>query len=84
MTTDKILQTVLFPDLFDKRLAATFDRQHASSNGGPVLLKAAERLSGLVAGLACCLVDRREPGKVRLTLAELIGQRIFGIAWGPS
>ena len=82
MTTHTIPQTVLFPDLFDKPLVATFDRQHASSDGGAVLLKAAERLYGLVAGFARCLVDRREPGKIRHTLAELLGQRIFGIACG--
>ena len=82
MTINTIPQTVLFPDLFDKPLVATFDRQHASSDGGAVLLKAAERLYGLVAGFARCLVDRREPGKIRHTLAELLGQRIFGIACG--
>ena len=31
---------------------------------------------------ARCLVDRREPGKIRHTLAALLGQRIFGIACG--
>ena len=62
MTTNTIPQTVLFPDLFDKPLVATFDRRHASSDGGAVLLKAAERVYGLVAGFARCLVDRREPG----------------------
>ena len=72
----------LFPDLFDKPLVATFDRQHASSDGGAVLLKAAERVYGLVAGFARCLVGRREPGKIRHTLAALLGQRIFGIACG--
>ena len=82
MTISTIPQTVLFPDLFDKPLVATFDRRHASSDGGAVLLKAAERVYGLVAGFARCLVDRREPGKVRHTLAELLGQRIFGIACG--
>ena len=35
-----------------------------------------------MAGFARCLVDRREPGKIRHTLAELLGQRIFGIACG--
>ena len=82
MTPDKISQTVLFPDLFDKPLVATFDRRHASSDGGAVLLKAAERMYGLVAGLARCLVDRREPGRVRHTLAEVLGQRVSGIACG--
>ena len=82
VTPQTIPQTVLFPDLFDKPLVATFDRQHASSDGGAVLLKAAERVYGLVAGFARCLVDRRELGKIRHTLTELLGQRIFGIACG--
>ena len=76
MTPQTIPQTVLFPDLFDKPLVATFDRQHASSDGGAVLLKAAERVYGLLAGFARCLVDRRELGKIRHTLTELLGQRI--------
>ena len=79
---DTIPQTVLFPDLFPKPLVATFDQQHASSDGGAVLLKAAERQYGLIEGFAECLVDDRQPGKVRHTLADLLGQRIFGIACG--
>ena len=49
---DTVSQTVLFPDLFDKPLVATFDQQHASSDGGAVLLKAAERQYGLIDGFA--------------------------------
>ena len=82
MTPDKISQTVLFPDLFDKPLVATFDREHASSDGGAVLVKAAEKVYGLIKAFARCLADRRAPGKIRHTLADLIGQRIFGIACG--
>ena len=48
MTLHTIPQTVLFPDLFDKPLVATFNQEHASSDGGAVLLKAAERVYGLV------------------------------------
>ena len=82
MAADKISQTVLFPDLFDKPLVATFNREQASSDGGAVLLKAAERVYGLVKAFARCLADKRAPAKIRHTLAELIGQRIFGIACG--
>ena len=82
MTTDTIAQTVLFQNLFDKPLLTRFDQPHTSSDGGAVLLKAAEKVYGLVAGFVRCLVDRREPGKVRHTLADLLGQRIFGIACG--
>jgi hypothetical protein len=79
---DTIPQTVLFPDLFNKPLVATFDQPHASSDGGAILLKAAERGYGVIDGFARCLVDDRAPGKVRHTLRDLLAQRIFGLACG--
>ena len=82
MTPDTLSQTVLFPKLFHKPLVATFDREHASSDGGAVLLKAAERVYGLVKTFARCLADRRAPEKIRHTLADLVGQRVFAVACG--
>jgi hypothetical protein len=79
---DTIPQTVLFPDLFNKPLVATFDQPHASSDGGAILLKAAEARYGLIDGFARCLVEDRQPGKVRHTLEDLLAQRIFGLACG--
>ena len=80
--TESTTQSVLFPDLFRKTLVAKFDQQHASSDGGAVILKAADRRLGLIDGLATCLDDRRDPGKVVHSLRELLAQRIFGIACG--
>ena len=82
MTPETIPQTVLFPDLFNKPLFAQFHQEQASSDGGAILLKAAERTYGLVKALAGCLFDTRAPDKIRHTLADLFGQRIFGIACG--
>ena len=82
MNTATIPQTVLFPDLVDRPLIATFDQPHASSDGGAVLLAAAERRYGLIDGFARCLVDDRQPGKIRHTLRDLLAQRIFGLACG--
>jgi Transposase DDE domain group 1 len=73
---------LLFPDLFDRPLTATFDVPNASSDGGAVLLKAADRRLGLIPRLAAALVDERQPGKVRHALADLLGQRIYGLALG--
>ena len=36
----------------------------------------------LVKGFARCLVDKRAPERIRHTLEDLIGQRVFGIACG--
>jgi Transposase DDE domain group 1 len=73
---------LLFPDLFDRPLTATFDVPNASSDGGAVLLKAADRRLGLIPRLAAALVDERQGGKVRHALADLLGQRIYGLALG--
>ena len=73
MTTDTVPQTVLFPDLFDKPLFARFNQEQASSDGGAILLKAAERIYGLVKAFAGCLFDKRAPDKTRHSLADLIG-----------
>jgi hypothetical protein len=79
---DTIPQTVLFPDLFTIPVIATFDQPHASSDGGAVLLKAADARYGLIDGFARCLVEVRQPGKVQHTLADLLAQRVFGLACG--
>jgi hypothetical protein len=79
---ETIPQTVLFPDLFNKPLVATFDQPHASSDGGAILLKAAEARYRLIDGFARCLVEDRQAGKVRHTLEDLLAQRIYGLACG--
>jgi hypothetical protein len=84
LNSDTIPQTVLFPNLFDKPLVARFDQPQASSDGGAVLLKAAEERYGLIDGFARCLVDDRQPGKVEHTLRDLIAQRLFGLACGHA
>ena len=73
---------VLFPELFDRQLTARFDVPNASSDGGAVLLKAADRRLGLIPRLAAALIDERQQGKVRHGVADLLGQRIYGMALG--
>jgi hypothetical protein len=72
----------LFPDLLDKPVVAQFDQEHASSDGGALLLKAADRRLGLIDTLSGCLPDEREPGKVQHELADLVSQRVYGLACG--
>jgi hypothetical protein len=73
---------LLFPDLFGKPLTATFDVPNASSDGGAVLLKTADRRLALIPRLAAALDDGRAAGKVRHALEDLLGQRIYGLALG--
>lgn len=82
MNDATITQCLLFPELFDKPLVTRFDFHHGSSDGGAVLLKAADRRLDLTARLADCLRDDRQPGKVTHELVDLVRQRIFAIACG--
>ena len=82
MTTDSTAQSVFFPALISKPVVAAFDQEHSSSDGGALLLKAIDEQLGLSEGLAACLREGRQAGKVRHSLVELVQQRLFGIALG--
>ena len=75
-------QCVLFPGIFKRPVIAKFDQTESSSDGGAVLLKAADRELGLITALAACLKDDRQEGKVRHEINELLTQRIMAIACG--
>lgn len=82
MANDTSRQSVLFPGLARKTVVASFDQPRASSDGGALLLKACDEALGLTAALAACMLDWRQPGKVRHELDELLRQRLFAIASG--
>ena len=82
MSDDSTTQCLLFPGIFRKPVVAEFDQREGSSDGGALLLKAADHRYGLVAGLASCLRDERQAGKVDHSLRELVAQRVFSIACG--
>ena len=75
-------QCVLFPGIFKRPVIAKFDQAHGSSDGGAVLLKAADRELGLITALAACLKDDRQEAKVRHEIDELLTQRVMAIACG--
>lgn len=72
----------LFPDVFAKPIFAKFDQRQGSSDGGAILLKAADRRLRLTESLAACLADKRQAAKVDHEIDALLGQRIYGIACG--
>ena len=73
-------QSVLFKNLSKNSVIAKFDQDHASSDGGAVLLEAGDEQLELSERLAACLSDNRQQSKVCHTLCELLRQRLFGIA----
>ncbi len=59
-----------------------FDQRQGSSDGGAVLLKAAERRYGLISSMVDCLFDGRQASKVDHPLKDLFLQRVFSIVCG--
>lgn len=80
--THSIKQTVLFEKSFPKPVQATFDAEAQTSDGGLLLLAAADERLGLTRALESCLKDGREPGQVVHSLGDLLRQRVFSIAAG--
>ena len=82
MSDDSTTECLLFPEIFLKPVVAQFDQREGSSDGGALLLKAADGHYRLVEELAACLQDQRQAGKVDHTLRDLVAQRVFSIACG--
>lgn len=82
------MQTECSPSLFGfarvegRRVEAAFDGGAVSSNGGALLLGAADRAVGLIDRFAACFRDTRRPELIEHEVRTLIGQRVFGIALG--
>ena len=77
MNESTIAQTVLFSEVADRPVIATFDQPHASSDGGAILLKAADRRLGLLAALGLILSfhltsSRAEPRPIRVVAAGAV------------
>lgn len=82
MNDSSATERLLFPEIFAKPVILEFDQRQGSSDGGAVLLKAAEARYGLIAGMSGCLRDPRQAGKVDHSLRDLFAQRVFSIGCG--
>lgn len=75
-------QSVLFEGLADKPVVVRFERPDESSDGGLLLLQAADQRLGLLDQMAAAVRDARQHGKVDHELVELFRERVFAIACG--
>ena len=75
-------QSVLFEDAVQKPLHVIFDAEGQSSDGGLILLAAADKRFGLTGRLASCIDDSRAPGSVTHQAVDMFRQRVYAIAAG--
>ena len=75
-------ETFSFAAHFSRRVEAGFTAGQVSTDGGSLLLRETERKIGLLGRLAACFSDGRDQQRVEHGLAEMLAQRIYGLALG--
>lgn len=63
-----------------KNINAAFDGGRLSSDGGALLLPAAEKITGVITKLTPSLFDKRDPRYVKHDCEDLVRQRVYQIA----
>src|SRR3954447_24014454 len=71
-----------FPMVGNRQVLADFDGGDISSDGGVLLLREAERLTGVIRQFAACFTDHRKADLTEHTAEELIAQRVYALALG--
>src|SRR4051794_12796575 len=82
MTTECNATYLDFPILGSRDVLADFDGGDISSDGGALLLRQTERLTGIIRQFAACFTDHRNPDLTEHTVEELIAQRVYALALG--
>jgi hypothetical protein len=82
MLQDTPKQCVLFQEVAARPVEVEFSDTPGSSDGGALLLPAAETRVGIIRHLASCIPDLRDPMRIIHTYEEMMRQRVFGIACG--
>jgi len=75
-------QEWLFEPTFNRTIKVRTADPRVTSNAGTLPLREVDHRLGLTADLAAGLTDRRDPDRVRYTLAELLRQHLYAFALG--
>jgi len=71
-----------FSSHFSRRVMAGFDGGTITSDGGALLLREVDRRIHLLGRLAECFADHRRPELIEHGVAEMVSQRVYGLALG--
>ena len=82
MTTECNQNCLSFHPLKQREIRGEFTGGSISSDGGAVLLREVEKRTGIIGQFANCFKDFRSAEGVEHSLAELVGQRVYGLALG--
>jgi hypothetical protein len=71
-----------FHVLSGRQVVARFDGGAITSDAGGLLLRRVEERTGIIARLAGCFHDYRDPERTEHSVEQLVGQRVYGLALG--
>src|SRR5436309_5906600 len=80
--TDCNQSQIEFEAHFSRRVVAEFSGERLTTEGGALLLRAADRKMGLLRRVVRCFRDARDPQRIEHELSEMLAQRIYGLALG--
>jgi DDE family transposase len=82
MTTECNSSYLDFPMIGSRQVLADFNGGDITSDGGALLLRTTEELTGILRQFAACFTDHRNPDLIEHPLKDLIAQRVYGLALG--
>jgi hypothetical protein len=82
MPTECTAGTLQFQAVARRAVQARFDGGALTSDGGAVLLREVDRVTGMLAQFAACFRDARDPARITHPVATLVRQRVYGLALG--
>src|SRR5665647_442621 len=80
--TEYTTTTMVLPLALGKEVIAKFDGGALSSDGGMLMLAAADKRAGVTAALAAAMRDNRQQSKVEHSAHEIVRERVLAIAGG--
>jgi len=82
MATECNRKSFAFHPLGRREIVARFDGGRITSDGGGLLLREVERITGIIRQFAACFTDHRDPDRTEHTVEELLAQRLYALALG--
>ena len=82
MMTECKRQQLEFSSVGRRKVTASFDGGHLTSDGGGVLLGEVDKRIGLLHRLGRCFTDHRNQAAIEHTVEDMVSQRIYALALG--
>lgn len=82
MQTQCNAEQLEFQGIGPRRVVADFSGGHVTSDAGALLLREYDQHRNIIGRFAQCFEDHRDPERTEFSVAELLAQRVMGIALG--